>query len=110
VHSTVKHANARAKKLMYDGGEIDGGQFKHDIDKVIEQMDHGMFAGIGIGGQGDGSEKGCYARKCQVEYKMIDEDGEDDGSYEYSTGEDERDGSGHGGDKDGDHDGDVQMG
>lgn len=106
VHSSVKNANARAKKLIYDGGEIDGGQFKHDIDKVIEQMDNGMFAGIGIGGKGDGRENGCYAQKCQVEYKMIDEDSEDESEYDERMGEDEKEGGGH----DGDNDGDVRMG
>jgi hypothetical protein len=106
VHTSAKNANARAKKLIYDGGEIDGGQFKHDIDKVIEQMENGMFAGIGIGGKGDGRESGCYARKCQVEYKMIDEDSEDESEYEERMGENEKEGGGNVGD----YDGDVRMG
>jgi hypothetical protein len=77
-HSSRKNANARAKKIIYDGGQIDGGQYKVDLDKIIEQTERGLFTGIGIGGKGDGREKGCYARKCQVERKMIDWDPEDE--------------------------------
>lgn len=96
VHSSVKNANARAKKIIYDGGEIDGGQFKVDSDKIIEEMRKGLFAGIGTGGKGDGRESGCYARKTQVERKMVDEDSEDEGDGEDERqGEDEKEGHEH---------------
>jgi hypothetical protein len=101
VHSSPKNANARAKKIIYDGGQVNGGHFKVDVDKIIEETRKGLFAGIGIGGKGDGRAGGCYARKCQVERKMVDEDSEDEGD-----GEEER--------MDGEHeqqgDGDVEMG
>jgi hypothetical protein len=101
VHSNKKNANARAKKIIYDGGQIDGGQYKVDVDKIIEETERGLFTGIGIGGKGDGREKGCYARKCQVESKMVDEDSEDESeeSEEKGAGEDRVSA-----------DGDVQMG
>jgi len=113
VHSSKKNANARAKKIIYDGGRVDGSQFNVDSDKIIEDLPKGLFVGIGIGGKGDGREMGCYARKCQVERKMVDEDSEDEGDGE---GEDERDGDGIGSEDfagvdgvDG-VDGDVDMG
>jgi hypothetical protein len=101
VHSSRKNANARAKKMIYDGGQINGGQYKVDVDKIIEETRKGLFTGIGIGGKGDGRETGCYARKCQVESKMVDEDSEDESeeSEEKEAGE-----------APGDTDGDVQMG
>jgi hypothetical protein len=101
VHSSRKNANARAKKMIYDGGQINGGQYKVDLDKIIEETKKGLFTGIGIGGKGDGREAGCYARKCQVESKMVDEDSED---------ESEESGEKEAGDGPGDMDGDVQMG
>jgi hypothetical protein len=115
VHSSKKAANARAKKIIYEGGQIDGGQYKVDVDKIIEDTRKGLFTGIGIGGKGDGRERGCYARKCQVERKLVDEDSEDE------NGESERDRMDrrYGGerryqdgdeDSDEDGDGDVQMG
>lgn len=111
VHSSVKMANGRAKKIIYDGGQIDGGQYKVDLDKIIEEMKKGMFTGIGIGGKGDGHDTGCYARKCQVESRMVDEDSEDEseGNEERYThgeryGQNTEQGSGA------DVDGDVQMG
>ncbi|KAF2819971.1 hypothetical protein CC86DRAFT_374686 [Ophiobolus disseminans] len=109
VHSSKKNANARAKKIIYDGGQVDGGQFKVDVDKIIEETVKGLFTGIGIGGKGDGREKGCYARKCQVERKMVDEDSEDEGDGEDERmGEDERDGDEQHADR---HtNGDVEMG
>jgi hypothetical protein len=115
VHSSKKAANARAKKIIYEGGQIDGGQYKVDVDKIIEDTRKGLFTGIGIGGKGDGREKGCYARKCQVERKMVDEDSEDESGESERDRVDERlggewrdhDGDG-GGDEDGD--GDVEMG
>jgi hypothetical protein len=75
-HSSKQNANARAKKIIYDGGEVNGGQYKVDLDKIIEQTERGLFTGIGIGGKGDGRENGCYARKCQVEGKTVDGESE----------------------------------
>lgn len=111
VHSSMKMANARAKKIIFDGGQVDGGQYKVDLDKIIEEMKKGLFTGIGIGGKGDGHETGCYARKCQVESRMVDEDSEDE-----SEANDERfahgERYGQTTDKgvDDDIDGDVHMG
>ncbi|KAF2032234.1 hypothetical protein EK21DRAFT_87359 [Setomelanomma holmii] len=78
VHSNKKNANARAKKIIYDTGLC-----KVDVDKIIQEMKRGLFAGIGVGGKVDGMEGSCYARKTQVERKMVDEDSED----EEGTGE-----------------------
>lgn len=105
VHSSLKMANARAKKIIYDGGQIDGGQYKVDLDKIIEEMKQGKFTGIGIGGKGDGHEAGCYARKCQVESRMVDEDSEDE-----SERMDERYGQQPDHEGRDEVDGDVQMG
>jgi hypothetical protein len=103
AHSSKKNANARAKKIIYDGGQVDGGQYKVDLDKIIEEMKQGLFTGIGIGGKGDGGKGSCYARKCQVEGKMVDEDSEDESEEsEGRYAEEER--------PEGDKDGDVQMG
>jgi hypothetical protein len=112
VHSSRKNANARAKKIIYDGGQVDGGQFKVDVDKIIEETRKGLFAAIGIGGKGDGREKGCYARKCQVEAKMVDEDSDNEVDAEDERmAEDEKCGEGMDGvNGDGDVDGDLQMG
>jgi hypothetical protein len=101
VYSSRKNANARAKKMIYDGGQINGGQYKVDVDKIIEETRKGLFTGIGIGGKGDGREAGCYARKVQVESKMIDEDSEDESEESEEKGA---------GGAPGDTDGDVQMG
>ncbi|KAH7078331.1 hypothetical protein FB567DRAFT_132703 [Paraphoma chrysanthemicola] len=104
VHSNKRNANARAKKIMYDTG-----QCKVDVDKIIEEMKRGLFTGIGIGGKSEDGA-GCYARKCQVERKMVDEDSED----EDGMGDDE-DGAGRSEEEDGfmsgggDRDGDVHM-
>jgi hypothetical protein len=110
-HSSRKNANARAKNIIYDGGQIDGGQYKVDVDKIIEETKKGLFTGIGIGGKGDGREKGCYARKCQVEGKIVDGDSEDESDEIERDRVEEREWDGYvDGDNDGDHDGDVQMG
>jgi hypothetical protein len=109
VHSHKKNANARAKKILYDTGHC-----RVDVDKIIEEMKGGLFTGIGVGGEMDGEEGSCYARKTQVERKMVDEDSED----EDGTGEEEEvvvehsveiDGC-NGGDESADRDGDVEMG
>jgi hypothetical protein len=106
VHSSKKNANARAKKIIYDGGQADGSQYKVDTDKIIEEIKKGLFTGIGVGGKGDGGHGSCYARKCQVEGKMVDEDSEDESeesdSNRHNGGEDREVG--------GDNDGDVAMG
>ncbi|KAH7405825.1 hypothetical protein DE146DRAFT_753820 [Phaeosphaeria sp. MPI-PUGE-AT-0046c] len=111
VHSSMQAANTRAKKIIYEGGQIDGGQYKVDLDKIIEDIKKGLFTGIGIGGKGDGYETGCYARKCQVESRMVDEDSEDDNEANderFTYGE--RHGETAGREGVDDADGDVQMG
>lgn len=67
----MKMANARAKKIIYDNGCIDGRQYKVDLDRIIEDVKKGLFTGIGMCDKGDGQETGCYARKCQVESRMV---------------------------------------
>ncbi|KAH5470126.1 hypothetical protein HBI17_006960 [Parastagonospora nodorum] len=114
VHSSKRTANARAKKIIYDGGQVDGSQYKVDLDKIIEETKTGLFTGIGIGGKGDGGYGSCYARKCQVESKMVDEDSEDEseGSDKWNQGGEYRT-NGHNNDADmenGGEDDDVQMG
>lgn len=43
-----------------------------DLDKVIEEVKKGLYTGIGVGGEEkDGC---CFARKCEVEGKIVDED------------------------------------
>jgi hypothetical protein len=74
VHTSLKSANARAKKIMYEAHPC-----KVDVDKIIEEMKSGLYTGIGIGGiEGDISVKaggtGCFARKCQVEKQMVDDE------------------------------------
>lgn len=102
VHTSLKNANARAKKIMYEDGPC-----VIDNDKVIEETKARLYTGIGIGGiEGDVSVKaggsGCFARKCQVEKKMVDDDSEfDDGG----NGVDRVDGE-----RKGEKDGDVEMG
>lgn len=105
VHSSKKNANARAKKIIYDGGQVHGSQYKVDADKIIEEMRKGLFTGIGVGGKGDGGHGSCYARKCQVERKMVDEDSEDESeeSDRWNYGGEDRE-------QGGDLDGDVAMG
>jgi hypothetical protein len=116
VHSSKKNANARAKKIIYDGGQVNGSQYKVDTDKIIEEMKKGLYTGIGIGGKGDGGYGSCYARKCQVEGKMVDEDSEDEGEEGDKwnhDGEDRYNNEGEvgmDGFQGGEGDGDVQMG
>ena len=101
AHSTKYSANARAKKIIY---ENDGG-CTVDLDKIIEELRQGLYTGIGVGGKEE-KDGCCYARKCEVESKIMDEDSEDEGSGESAEGE--LDGIG---DRDGDdRDGDVDMG
>lgn len=70
VHSSKRAANARAKKIIFQTGSC-----KVDVDKIIEEIDEGrgLYTGIGIGGSGDGTVGTCYARKCGVEGKVVDE-------------------------------------
>ncbi|KAF2856601.1 hypothetical protein T440DRAFT_4100 [Plenodomus tracheiphilus IPT5] len=75
VHGSKAAANERAKKIIY---ENDGG-CTVDIDKIIEEVKMGLYTGIGVGGKEE-KEGCCFARKCEVEAKMIDEDSEDEGS------------------------------
>ncbi|KAF1832745.1 hypothetical protein BDW02DRAFT_502305 [Decorospora gaudefroyi] len=96
VHSTKAAANSRAKKIIY---ENDGG-CTVDIDKIIEEVKQGLYTGIGVGGKEE-KEGCCFARKCEVEGKIVDEDSE---SEEGSGESDLLDGA------DGDRDGDVEMG
>jgi hypothetical protein len=102
-HSSRKNANARARRIIYEGGQIDGGQYNVDLDKILEETKKGLFTGIGVGGKGDGREMGCYARKCQVERKIVDADSEDE-SEESEVGRPEERGW------DRHMDGDIQMG
>ncbi|KAH9868279.1 hypothetical protein J1614_007351 [Plenodomus biglobosus] len=77
VHSSKTAANERAKKIIY---ENDGG-CTVDIDKIIEEVKQGLYTGIGVGGKEE-KDGCCFARKCEVEAKMVDEDSEDEGSGE----------------------------
>jgi Txe/YoeB family toxin of Txe-Axe toxin-antitoxin module len=104
VHSHKKTANARAKKIIYDTGHC-----RVDVDKIIEELKGGLFTGIGVGGKVDGEEGSCYARKTQVERKMVDEDSEDE-EVEDSVEIDGGSGGDESGDESGDQDGDVEMG
>lgn len=75
AHGSKRAANERAKKVIY---ENDGG-CTVDIDKIIEEVKDGLYTGIGVGGQ-EGNPGGCFARKCEVEAKVIDDDSEDESS------------------------------
>jgi hypothetical protein len=97
VHSTKSAANFRAKKIIY---ENDGG-CTVDIDKIIEEVKQGLYIGIGVGGKEE-KEGCCFARKCEVEGKIVDEDSD---SEEGSGSSDLLDGE-----RDGDADGDMEMG
>lgn len=58
VHSSIAAANAKAKKIMF----ANEGGCTVDVDKVIEETRHGLYTGIGIGGQEERADH-CYARK-----------------------------------------------
>lgn len=73
VHTTNTAANARAKKIIYENER----GCTVDIDKIIEQMRKGLFTGIGLDGMTE-KEGCCYARKCEVERRFVDEDSEDE--------------------------------
>lgn len=73
VHSSMEAANARAKKIIF----ANEGGCTVDVDKVIEETRRGLYTGIGIGGQEERADH-CYARKCEVEAKVVDEDSEDE--------------------------------
>jgi hypothetical protein len=83
AHSTMHSANSRAKKIIYENDA----ECTVDIDKIIEETRQGLYTGIGIGGK---ENSGCednscaYARKCEVESKIVDEDSEDDGEMDMS--------------------------
>jgi hypothetical protein len=101
VHSTKAAANSRAKKIIY---ENDGG-CTVDIDRIIEEVKQGLYTGIGVGGKEE-KDRCCFARKCEVESKTVDEDsdseeGSGSGSSDLVDGDGERYGDG---------DGDVKMG
>jgi hypothetical protein len=87
VHSTKQSANARAKKIIFQSGRC-----KVDTDKIIEEVteEKGLYTGIGIGGTADGQRGSCYARKCGVESKIVDEDSEDEVEEELNCNREER--------------------
>ncbi len=72
MHSNKDAANSRAKRIIYSNGE----GCTVDIDKIIEEQRHGLYIGIGIGGKEE--KEGCYARKCEVEKMVVEEDSEDE--------------------------------
>lgn len=89
MHTSQTIANARAKKIIYDN---DGG-CTVDIDKIIEEERSGLYTGIGVGGEEE-KEGCCYARKCEVEEKGVDEDSEDEWSWKNGEGEEQYEGEG----------------
>jgi hypothetical protein len=79
VHSSITNANARAKKIMWEGKP----PCQTDVDRVIEDVKNGLYTGIFVGGkEGEKSVKGggtgCFARKVQVERKRLDVDEDSD--------------------------------
>jgi hypothetical protein len=98
VHSTKAAANSRAKKIIYEND----GDCTVDLDKIIEEVKQGLYIGIGVGGK---EEKGawCFARKCEVEGKIVDEDSDSEETSGESGDSDLVDGMGEA-------DGDVDMG
>jgi hypothetical protein len=95
VHSTKAAANSRAKKTIYEND----GECTVDLDKIIEEVKQGLYIGIGVGGKEEKSDS-CFARKCEVEGKIVDEDSDSEGT---SGDSDLVDGMGEA-------DGDVEMG
>ncbi|KAH7402438.1 hypothetical protein BKA66DRAFT_392420, partial [Pyrenochaeta sp. MPI-SDFR-AT-0127] len=87
AHSSQRAANNRAKKIIYENS----GGCTVDIDKIIEEMKQGLYTGIGIGGKEE-RDGGCYARKCEVEGKILDEDSEDEGGEDMCDGDKDREG------------------
>ncbi|KAH7563168.1 hypothetical protein J3E72DRAFT_329992 [Bipolaris maydis] len=102
VHSTKSAANSRAKKIIYDN---DSG-CTVDIDKIIEEVKQGMYIGIGIGAK-DEKEGCCFARKCEVEGKIVDEDSDSEETSGESGDSELIDATGEG---EGEADVDVDMG
>lgn len=100
VHSTKAAANSRAKKIIYDN---DSG-CTVDIDKIIEEVKQGLYIGIGVGGKEE-KDGCCFARKCEVEGKIVDEDSDSEETSGESGDSDLIDANG-----DGDGDLDVDMG
>jgi hypothetical protein len=98
VHSTKSAANSRAKKIIYEND----GDCTVDLDKIIEEVKQGLYTGIGVGGK---EESGgcCYARKCEVEGKIVDEDSDSEETSGESGDSDLVDGMGE-------RDGDTEMG
>jgi len=81
------------------------GQCRVDMDKIIEQTteSEGFYTAIGIGGKGDGVKGNCYARKCGLESKIVDEDSEDEGEEEFDSSQEDRHACRQHIDDDGDH-------
>jgi hypothetical protein len=76
VHTSTSAANGRAKKIMF-ARTNPGDSCQLDPDKILEEIKDELYTGIGLG---ESEEKGCYARKCEVERKPVDVD--EDGSSE----------------------------
>lgn len=113
VHGSKSAANERAKKIIY---ENDGG-CTVDIDKIIEEVKKGLYTGIGVGGKEE-KDGCCFARKCEVEAKIVDEDSEDEGSGDsvmYGGGSDQENNSNNNNrsreanGRDGGQEGDIDM-
>ena len=98
VHSTKAAANSRAKKIIYEND----GDCTVDLDKIIEEVKQGLYIGIGVGGKEE-SNGCCYARKCEVEGKIVDEDSDSEETSGESGDSDLVDGMGE-------QDADVEMG
>jgi len=98
VHSTKAAANSRAKKIIYEND----GECAVDLDKIIEEVKKGLYIGIGVGGK-DEKSGSCFARKCEVEGKIVDEDSDSEETSGESGESDLVDGMGEA-------DGDVDMG
>ena len=75
-----------------------------DIDKIIEEVKQGLYVGIGIGAK-DEKDGCCFARKCEVEGKIVDEDSDSEETSGESGDSDLIDAT-----ADGEADVDVDMG